>query len=56
VAQIGLLMIAFGLLLGGLRPLLGMEKGKKTHPAVAVAMLVIAVALALFAVVVLPRL
>jgi hypothetical protein len=57
VAQLGLLIIAAGLLVGGLLPLLGLEKSKKkTHPGVAVAMLVLAAALAVFALVVLPGL
>jgi hypothetical protein len=57
VVQIGLLVLAVGLLLGGLWPLLGLEKSKKkTHPGVAVTMLVLAAALAVFALVVLPRL
>jgi hypothetical protein len=57
VIQIGLLVIAVGLLLAGLWPLLGLEKSKKkTHPGVAVAMLALAGALAVFALVVLPRL
>ena len=45
--QIGLLLMAVGLLFGGLWPLLGLERSKKkTHPGVAVTMLVLAVALA----------
>jgi hypothetical protein len=57
MAQLGLLVIAVGLFLGGLLPLLGLEKSKrKTHPGVAVTLLVLAVALAGFALVVLPRL
>ena len=57
MAQIGLLVIAAGLLVGGLLPLLGLEKSKKkTHPGVAVTMLVLAAALAVFALAILPRL
>jgi hypothetical protein len=57
VAQIGLLILAIGLLLGGLWPLLGLEKSKKkTHPGVAVTMLVLALALAVFAIFILPGL
>jgi hypothetical protein len=57
VAQLGLLIIAASLFFGGLWPLLGLEKGKKkTHPGVAVTMLVVAAGLAVFAVVVLPML
>jgi hypothetical protein len=57
VAQIGLLVLAVGLLFGGLWPLLGLEKSKKkTHPGVAVTMLVLALALAVFAIFVLPSL
>jgi hypothetical protein len=57
MAQIGLLVIAVGLLLGGLFPLLGMEKSKKkTHPAVAVTMLALATGLAVFAIFFLPSL
>jgi hypothetical protein len=57
VAQLGLLVIAAGLLLGGLWPLLGLEKSKKkTHPGVAITMIIVAAALAVFALLVLPRL
>jgi hypothetical protein len=50
VIQIGLLVIAVGLLFGGLWPLLGLEKSKKkTHPGVAVTMLILAGALVVFA-------
>ncbi len=55
--QVGLLVIAAGLFFGGLWPLLGLEKSKaKTHPGVAVTMLVLAGALVVFALAVLPRL
>ena len=57
MAQIGLLVMAVALFFGGLWPLLGLEKSKqKTHPGVAVTMLVLAVGLVGFALVVLPRL
>lgn len=57
MAQIGLLVIAVGLVFGGNWPLLGLEKAKKkTHPGVAITMLVLSLALAGFAVFVLPRL
>lgn len=57
MAQVGLLFIAASLLFGGLWPLLGLEKSKKkTHPGVAAAMLVLALVLAAFALLVLPKL
>ena len=57
MAQIGFLVIAGALVVGGVLPLLGREKSKrKTHPGVAAAMILIGVALAVFSVAVLPRL
>lgn len=48
--QAGLCVIALGLLYGGIAPLAGWEKGKtKTHPGVAVAMIVLAIGLIAFA-------
>jgi hypothetical protein len=55
--QIGMLVLALGLFLGGLLPLLGYETGKqKTKPVTAVVMMVFSVGLAVFALVVLPGL
>ena len=57
MAQIGFLVIAGALVVGGVLPLLGRAKSKrKTHPGVAAAMILIGVALAVFSVAVLPRL
>ena len=53
--QIGLLVMAAGLLFGGVKPFIWAEKPEsKTHPGVAILMIVLAVGLAVFALVFLP--
>ncbi len=56
VAQIGILLTAVGLFLGGLLPLMGYEiSKKKTQPAVSVLMMILAIGLLYFGFVVLPE-
>jgi hypothetical protein len=56
MGQLGLLIIAAALFFGGLWPLLGLEKAKKkTHPGVAITMIVLSVGLVVVAFVVIPR-